>query len=260
MQSQSTFPDAALDEQRPLADRRTSGVQPMPRIPWSSRISGGVRLRRSASHSSPLLARVVRHVLPRVLTDRARRRGGASRPAGTASPQATQSQLLKRRGQTRSSSATALDVRRVREHVDRPRAHEPVAVLLAQPLGVAGERRRVARDVDDARRGELAEAPQRLARRARRAAGRRRRRRARPRARAGRAAPRRRCRRRTRRCRSRSARRSRSRRRPTPRRSRSPTPSAPARRASRRDRADAAVEVVDGLAAGQRRLLARRCS
>ena len=42
----------------------------------------------------------------------------------------------------RSSSETALDVRRVREHVDRPRAHELVAVLLAQrftsPASVVG--------------------------------------------------------------------------------------------------------------------------
>ena len=44
-------------------------------------------------------------------------------------------------------------MRRVREHVERARAHEPVAVLLDEALRVAGERRRVAGDVDDARRG-----------------------------------------------------------------------------------------------------------
>ena len=43
-------------------------------------------------------------------------------------------------------------MRRVREHVDRGRAHEAVAVHLGEALGVAGERGRVARDVDDARR------------------------------------------------------------------------------------------------------------
>ncbi len=45
-----------------------------------------------------------------------------------------------------------LDVRRVREHVDRGRADETVAVVLGETLRVAGERGRVARDVDDARR------------------------------------------------------------------------------------------------------------
>ena len=41
--------------------------------------------------------------------------------------------------------------------------HEPVAVLLDQALRVARERGRVARDIDDARRRELAEPLQRLA-------------------------------------------------------------------------------------------------
>ena len=41
--------------------------------------------------------------------------------------------------------------------------HEPVAVVVDKPLEVAGERGRVARDVDDARRGDLAEPLERLA-------------------------------------------------------------------------------------------------
>jgi len=44
----------------------------------------------------------------------------------------------------------------VREHVDRGRADEAVAVLVAQALRVAGKRGRIARDVDDAWRRELA--------------------------------------------------------------------------------------------------------
>ena len=49
-----------------------------------------------------------------------------------------------------------LDVRRVREHVDRAAALELVAVLVPQHLEVRGERRRVAGDVDDPRRAECA--------------------------------------------------------------------------------------------------------
>ena len=45
-----------------------------------------------------------------------------------------------------------LDVRRVREHVHRPHALEPVAELADELLRVAGERGRVARDVDEPRR------------------------------------------------------------------------------------------------------------
>ena len=63
---------------------------------------------------------------------------------------------------TRSSRLTRLDVRRVREHVDRAAANELVAEVLAQRLQVGGERRRVARDVDDARRPEAPEPPERL--------------------------------------------------------------------------------------------------
>ena len=46
----------------------------------------------------------------------------------------------------------ALDVRRVREHVDRGAANELVAVLVAQHREIGRERRRVAGDVDDPRR------------------------------------------------------------------------------------------------------------
>ena len=50
--------------------------------------------------------------------------------------------------------------------VDGPGAREPVAVVVAEPLQIAGEGRRVARDIDDAWRPDLAEATQRLAREA----------------------------------------------------------------------------------------------
>ena len=43
----------------------------------------------------------------------------------------------------------ALDVRRVREHVDRCAANELVAVLVAQHREIGRERRRVARHVDE---------------------------------------------------------------------------------------------------------------
>src|SRR5580765_3904867 len=56
-----------------------------------------------------------------------------------------------------------LDVRRVQEHVHRPRPLERVAPLLRQLLHVRGQGRRVARDVDDPRRLEAREAPQGLA-------------------------------------------------------------------------------------------------
>src|SRR4029077_11967448 len=50
-----------------------------------------------------------------------------------------------------------------REHVDRPRAEELVAVLLAEDLHVAGEGRGVAGDVDEPWRADLAEPAERLA-------------------------------------------------------------------------------------------------
>ena len=62
----------------------------------------------------------------------------------------------------RLSSGDGLDVRRVREHVDGPAALELVAVLVAEHLEIRGERRRVARDVDDPRRAERARSPERL--------------------------------------------------------------------------------------------------
>ena len=147
----------------------------------------------------------------------------------------------------------ALDVRRVREHVDRARAHEPVAVVVGEPL----QRRRRASSGCTRRRRCAARRSRRAAsapcRRGRRAAGRRRRRRGRRRA---------------------------------SRRSRSTSPTLPAKNAAlpiafsswfsiaqatdsslisiphtviasrghrEADRADAAVEVVDGLAAGRAR-------
>ena len=57
-----------------------------------------------------------------------------------------------------------LDVRGVREHVDRPRAHELVAVLGAQHLHVERERRRIAGDIDDPCGTERARPPERLPR------------------------------------------------------------------------------------------------
>ena len=122
-----------------------------------------------------------------------------------------------------------LDVRRVREHVHRADALEPVAPLGGELLHVAGERRRVAGDVDDLRRLEPRRAGAAPSRRGPRAAGRRRPRRACRRARRAPRASGRPRRRRRPRWRSRSARRSRSRRRPTPRRPRRPRPSALAR-------------------------------
>src|SRR5918997_2119474 len=50
-----------------------------------------------------------------------------------------------------------LDVRRVRKHADGPRAPQLVAPVLGELLDVPRQRRRVAGDVDDARR---ADAPQ----------------------------------------------------------------------------------------------------
>src|ERR1700704_4420574 len=76
--------------------------------------------------------------------------------------------LIDRRSLTRRGAllqqCDGLDVRRVREHVNRRRAEQLVAVLLAEPLPVAGQRRRVTGDVDDARRADLAEPAEHLAR------------------------------------------------------------------------------------------------
>ena len=44
-----------------------------------------------------------------------------------------------------------LDVRRVREHVDHTRCREPIAALVDQHAGVARERGRTARHIDDPR-------------------------------------------------------------------------------------------------------------
>ena len=107
--------------------------------------------------------------------------------------------LRDRVGYTRSSKRDALDVVRLREHVDRPHALERVAGL-GELRRVRRERRRVARDVDDALRRGLDDAAHDLLREARRAAGRRRRRRACRPSRRARAAPGGRRRRRTARC------------------------------------------------------------
>src|SRR3954453_18469451 len=56
----------------------------------------------------------------------------------------------------------ALDVRRVREHVDRADPLQLVAVFVAECLHVRGERRRVARHVDDAWRADRPQPLQRL--------------------------------------------------------------------------------------------------
>ena len=50
-----------------------------------------------------------------------------------------------------SEERDRLDVRRVREHVHRPHALEPVAELADELLRVPGERRRVAGDIDEPR-------------------------------------------------------------------------------------------------------------
>src|SRR5204863_7076523 len=86
-------------------------------------------------------------------------------PAFAAGPAAPAEKAEDRRTRSRGAleQGHGLDVRRVREHVDRPRAHELVAVLLAQPPRVAGERRRVAGDVDEPGRRRLPHALQRLA-------------------------------------------------------------------------------------------------
>src|SRR6185503_21026727 len=57
----------------------------------------------------------------------------------------------------------ALDVRRVREHVDGGAALERVPEVVAEHGEVGGERRRVAGDVDESARLERAGAAQRLA-------------------------------------------------------------------------------------------------
>ena len=130
----------------------------MPRMPWSSRIVGRRALVDERGPFDPLLALVVRDVLPLLLADRAGSRRFIGR-AGTACRTPC-------KGQTGQPSRAAPRTRRAacagtcRRAV---RAHEPVAVVVAEALQVAGERGRVARDVDDARRPDLAEPPQRLA-------------------------------------------------------------------------------------------------
>src|SRR5205814_8784057 len=70
------------------------------------------------------------------------------------------------RGRSSLEQRNRLDMRRVREHVDRPHATELVPVVVAQPLRVTGERRRIARDVHDSGCADLAEPPERFARQA----------------------------------------------------------------------------------------------
>ena len=112
---------------------------------------------------------------------------------------------------------------RLREHVDRPHAAQRVA-RLDELRGVGRKRRRVAGDVDDARRRGLDDPPHDLRPTGPRAAGRRRARRGARRSRRARAAPGGRRRRRSARCRSRCGARWRSRRRSPPRRARGPRP------------------------------------
>ncbi len=107
----------------------------------------------------PHLAGVVRNVLARVLADRAlggrRRRRRVLRSARLAE--------VRRHGSDRSSSATHSTCG-VCGNMSTGRARSmPVAVVVGEPLCVAGERRRVAADIDDARRGDLAEPLERLA-------------------------------------------------------------------------------------------------
>src|SRR3954451_22124474 len=83
---------------------------------------------------------------------------GASSAGGYCVPQA-----LHRYVCITDEQRDALHVRRVGEHVDRPGAHEAVAVVISEALRVARERGRVTRDVDDLRCADLTETSQRLA-------------------------------------------------------------------------------------------------
>ena len=88
----------------------------------------GLVVRDEGLPLDPLLARVVRDVLPRVLADRAGSRAARRRRVLRRAGLAQVAWSLRRSLEQRD----ALDVRRVREHVDRPRAHEPVAVVVAR--------------------------------------------------------------------------------------------------------------------------------
>src|SRR3954471_4025714 len=81
------------------------------------------------------------------------RSSSASGQSGSTSSAATSTSCAGRwsRSSALSEQRDRLDVRRVREHVHRPRALERVAPLGRQFLHVRGQRRRVAGDVDDLR-------------------------------------------------------------------------------------------------------------
>ncbi len=105
--------------------------------------------------------------LPRLPASRTPTASGApgasagSRCRSRGEPSAAAAVSVRRR--TTLEQVDRLDVRRVREHVDGAAANELVAEVLAKRLQVGGERRRIARHVDDPRRLETAEPPERLA-------------------------------------------------------------------------------------------------
>ena len=121
--------------------------------------------------AEPHLTGVVRHVLARVLADRA----GARRRAagGYCVPHVAQRYVTRISPDISVAfeQRDALDVRRVREHVDRPGADEPVAVVVAEPLQVAA---RASSGCTRRRRSRgAAISPRRLQRLARKAGARR---------------------------------------------------------------------------------------
>ena len=179
MQSQRTLPPARSTRSArwPIANR---GAQPMPRIPWSSRTSASWPARNSLRSIQrwPLSCGTYWRGSSQI--GHAGRR--LRRTAGTASRTRSRPTWSYR---VADEQRDALDVRRVREHVDRARAHEAVAVVVAR--GASGRRRassgctrRRRRAARRSRRAASAPCP-----RGRRAAGRRRRRPGRPPARAG---------------------------------------------------------------------------
>ena len=114
----------------------------MPRMPWSSRISA-LCSSRNALHST--------HCCPSSCGMYWR---GSSQigqaPGGSSARRVLRPARFAEERSQRSSSATHSTCG-VCGNMSTGRAHEPVAVVVAQALQVAGERRRVARDVDDAR-------------------------------------------------------------------------------------------------------------